>query len=437
MATNVLPKQVISMEAQLPGWSANITPSRFQQVQEVFNRHPKRTALRAFLLKGLRQSIHSKMSWQEKELAHYKMLNLLPRDAGLRQKLQGMMYAKHGGASKAQVTQAYRHLNDAFNTWDKGQISQALALFKKAQLPNSPELTAVLAYHLRDAGQVGEALKVLRAFKGGKGYLGWMQDMEKEILQAQKALQSKDPYTKVKAMVQLGQLKQAETLVNEWPDGDMKHWYMAKILERQGQYHPASQHYFKYYATKMKSKLPGYQAVVYKAQLEDLNSVALIAQKFRTSTDLIRQANEDYAHPWVDTYRMLIVPIRPHEMTWPTQGYVSSHFGYRLHPIRGTWRLHEGIDIETLEGVKAVSAHAGKVVARGYDKACGNMVRVQQTDQLNTVYCHGDKLIVPAHASVKPGQPLLITGNTGASASNHLHFGVKHQGQYVDPMDWL
>lgn len=407
------------------------------KVREQFNLNPRDTKTRQALKELYAASTAG--SLQEKELNTYRLLNLDPQNVGYRNSLSRLLYQKHGGASQTQVKEAYRHLNDAFNAWDAGKIEAALDLFQKARLAKSAELNAILAYHLRDAGKVAEAKAVLSNFKGDKSYLNAFADMQKQINQAEQVIASRLPESeKLLARLHLGQYDAITTALNNLEPSPQRSWLEAKFHEKRGEYHPASRAYLDYYQRKHLDKMPGYTPVIYKAQLEDVNSLDLIALKFRTSPALIRQVNQLQQQEWVDTYRMLIVPVKPRLLHFPTTGYVSSHFGYRLHPIRGTWRLHEGVDIETLPGVDAEAAHNGKVLQAMFDKACGNMVKLSHAELgINTAYCHGEKLKVKAGQEVQQGQSVIETGNTGASASNHLHFGVQQKGTYIDPMDWL
>lgn len=429
-----------TLDAQLKQWQAagaKASPELLTKVREAVNQSPRHPQYRP-ALKAL-YAAQSGGSYQDQELNGYRLLNLDPQNVQYRNQLAQLLYKKHGGATAAQVKEAYRHLNDAFNAWDEGKIEAALQLFRKARLDKSPELNAILAYHLRDAGKISEAKAILKNFKGDRSYLGWFAGLEKNINLAEQVIASRLPESeKLLSRLHLGQLSTVKAALDRLPESAHKQWLSAKLYEKQGQYHPASQAYLAYYQERELERRPGYTPIVYKAQLEDVNSLDLIALKFRTSPELIREVNRLDQQDWVETYRMLIVPVKPHELHFPTTGYVSSHFGYRLHPIRGTWRLHEGLDIETLPGVDAEAAAQGTVSFAQFDKACGNMVKVSHNELgIQTAYCHGEKLKVKSGQAVKRGQSVIETGNTGASASIHLHFGVQKNGVYTDPMDWL
>lgn len=430
------------IEQEIQRWQGTRPdPVLYDAVRMLFNFAPLDRQLRPALTRmigAMKPAPGSNL--QDLELNRYMLLNLEPRNEAYRSELADLLLRKHGNASPAEVKSAYSLLNDAFNVWDEGKYDQALNLFRQARLSGSPELTALLATHLRDRGQVDEAIKLLQEFKGQRGYLGWIDGLLSQIKSAQALLAANLPEAeRIPAWLGLGNLGVAQAAIQRLPEGASKHWYQAKLLEKQGQYHTAAAEYLKFYQQRWSGQLPGFAAVVYKAQLEDINSLDLIALKFRSDPELIRQVNQGWPYDWVETYRMLVIPVVPHHFSWPATGYVSSHFGYRLHPIRGTWRLHEGVDIETLPGVQGFAAGAGTVKMAAFDSECGNMIRIQHAEPgLATAYCHGQKLLVKPGQAVKSGQPIMITGDTGSSsASNHLHFGVQLNGVYTDPMDWL
>jgi murein DD-endopeptidase MepM/ murein hydrolase activator NlpD len=412
-------------------------PTLLTELERAFDFAPRHPQLRQKLIEILEAQPLTGLSPQEQELHYSRLLSLKPRDAGLRLKISGLQAAKHG-AHAEQIRQAQTRLNDAFNLWDEHQYEAALRLLRQAVLPHSSELIVLLAQHLRDRGQIQEARAVLQQWSAKPDYLQLRQGLLQKLKTAEiQASGRKNTLQQAGALIDIGQYQAAEAILSQQPESALKHWYQAKALEKQAYYHEAALHYQHYYRLKWGGQYPDFVPVVYKVQLEDLNSLALVALKFRTSPELIRKLNENAAEDWLETYRMVVIPVPRRGMVWPTTGYVSSHFGWRLHPIRAVWKLHEGLDIETRPGVRAFAAEAGQVVQRAYDKGCGVMIRLQHQPDVHTVYCHGEKQLAAAGAQLSAGSPVLITGNTGASASNHLHFGVKFKGEYTDPMDWL
>lgn len=377
-----------------------------------------------------------------KELYYYQLLNL-NKNPQVQRTLAQLLYQKHGKYPVSALKKNYSKLNKAFDTWDQRKYPQALNLFRQVRLQQSNELTAILAYHLRDNGQIAEAKKLLETYKPDPqgpfkpDHLNWIPEMYQEIIFAEKDLSSTSPQRQIKAQITLGKLNQAQANLSKLNNSPYQALYQAKILEKQSQYHDAAKNYLKYYQQKWQSKYPEFTPMVYKAQLEDVNSIDLIALKFRTSPELIKVVNER-PYNWIETYRMLIIPTIQHDLKWPTNGdYVSSHFGYRLHPLTGTWKLHEGIDIETRKGYKAYASASGQVTRSNFDRACGNTFVIKYKPTIDLVYCHAESFIARKGQRVSTGQPVTVTGTTGSSGSIHLHFGVKINGRFVDPMDWL
>lgn len=124
------------------------------------------------------------------------------------------------------------------------------------------------------------------------------------------------------------------------------------------------------------------------------------------------------------------------EMLWPVPGYtkLSSTFKMRVHPITGVYKLHTGIDIPAPIGTNFLAANEGIVVKASYNSAYGNMVMVDHGGGVSTLYAHGDEIMVTLGQTVKKGDVVLKTGNTGNSTGPHAHFEVRINGTPVDPL---
>ncbi len=126
---------------------------------------------------------------------------------------------------------------------------------------------------------------------------------------------------------------------------------------------------------------------------------------------------------------------------WPVPGYykLSSKFGYRWHPVYGTWRLHTGIDISSsgIYGAKIVAADDGVVSLSGWNGGCGNCVVIKHNNGYSTLYAHM-KSASPLRKgqSVRKGDTVGYVGSTGTSTGPHLHFEIMYNGNYQNPMNW-
>ena len=125
----------------------------------------------------------------------------------------------------------------------------------------------------------------------------------------------------------------------------------------------------------------------------------------------------------------------------PATGPISSPYGMRLHPIDGTWKYHDGMDIAAPCGSPIVAAAAGTVVESFYSSGYGNRLVIDHGivdgHQLRTSYNHAQGYQVSVGDQVSQGQVIGYVGTTGASTGCHLHFQVWLDGTLTDPQPLL
>ena len=125
----------------------------------------------------------------------------------------------------------------------------------------------------------------------------------------------------------------------------------------------------------------------------------------------------------------------------PVDGYVTSPFGWRTHPIYGYRSLHDGIDYGAGCGTPIVSPANGVVLEQYYQSAWGNRIIIDHGFHrgagLATISNHLSSYAVSAGERVKRGQVIGYVGTTGWSTGCHLHFTVLQNGSPVNPMNWL
>lgn len=127
-------------------------------------------------------------------------------------------------------------------------------------------------------------------------------------------------------------------------------------------------------------------------------------------------------------------------MAWPTPGYytLSYGYGYRVHPVYKTWKLHTGIDIAAPTGANFVAAESGTViVAQTNYYGYGTCVAIDHGGGIITLYGHGSQLLVSNGQYVTKGTPVLKVGSTGVSTGPHAHFEVRVNGTTTDPMKYV
>lgn len=123
----------------------------------------------------------------------------------------------------------------------------------------------------------------------------------------------------------------------------------------------------------------------------------------------------------------------------PAYGWISSHYGYRIHPIYGTYRLHTGTDIAASCGQPIAAAAGGTVIYAGPNGTYGNFVMISHGNGLTTGYAHiaNGGIRVGNGQSVSAGQTIAAVGSTGASNGCHLHFEVRTNGTAIDPVPFM
>ena len=125
--------------------------------------------------------------------------------------------------------------------------------------------------------------------------------------------------------------------------------------------------------------------------------------------------------------------------TWPAPSYtrISSEYGNRMHPTLGVEKFHNGLDMAAPGGSPILAAYDGKVVAADYNSSMGNYIMIDHGDSLYTIYMHASALYVSKGTEVSKGDKIGAVGTTGRSTGNHLHFGVRLNGSYVNPWNYL
>lgn len=122
---------------------------------------------------------------------------------------------------------------------------------------------------------------------------------------------------------------------------------------------------------------------------------------------------------------------------WPASGPITSPYGMRTHPVTGVYKLHTGIDIGAPNGAPIVAADAGTVITAGWMNGYGNTVIIDHGGGYSTLYAHMSSMAVSGGAGVNQGQVIGYVGSTGWSTGPHLHFEVRINGNYTDPLSYL
>lgn len=122
----------------------------------------------------------------------------------------------------------------------------------------------------------------------------------------------------------------------------------------------------------------------------------------------------------------------------PVSGPITSGYGYRIHPVLGYAKMHDGVDFGAGCGTPVHAVQSGKVVAVEYNGASGKRVKVDHGNGVTTGYYHLQSYATTQGATVKKGDVVGYVGSTGRSTGCHLHFAaIDSSGQYTNPMNLL
>ena len=115
--------------------------------------------------------------------------------------------------------------------------------------------------------------------------------------------------------------------------------------------------------------------------------------------------------------------------------YVSSYYGWRVHPISGEKNYYMGIDIAVAQGTPILAGHDGVVTDVGYDAGgYGNYVVITGDAGLVSIHAHCETVSVSAGQKVKVGDTIATVGSTGNSTGAHLHLEIIKNDRYLNPI---
>jgi murein DD-endopeptidase MepM/ murein hydrolase activator NlpD len=121
----------------------------------------------------------------------------------------------------------------------------------------------------------------------------------------------------------------------------------------------------------------------------------------------------------------------------PTNGWLSSGFGNRLHPILKTTRLHAGVDLAAPTGTPIIASRGGTVTFVGWMSGYGQTVMVYHGGGVATLYAHLSAFSVSEGSYIAQGGRLGSVGMTGTATGPHLHFEVRISGVPQNPCGYI
>jgi murein DD-endopeptidase MepM/ murein hydrolase activator NlpD len=119
----------------------------------------------------------------------------------------------------------------------------------------------------------------------------------------------------------------------------------------------------------------------------------------------------------------------------PNEYKVTSKFGYRVDPLSGSKiTYHTGADFKCDIGTPVGALFNGVVIDTSYSASSGKYITVQSSDRVKYFYCHLDEVFVDKGDSIKQGDIIANSGNTGyRSTGPHLHLSLYINGAVYDP----
>ncbi len=118
------------------------------------------------------------------------------------------------------------------------------------------------------------------------------------------------------------------------------------------------------------------------------------------------------------------------------EGIMRSAFGMRRHPILGYTKMHTGVDFSARSGTPIYAAGNGTVERAGWESGYGKFILIRHHNGYETAYGHMSAYArgIEEGQRVRQGQLIGFVGSTGLSTGSHLHYEIRVNGRFVDPM---
>jgi murein DD-endopeptidase MepM/ murein hydrolase activator NlpD len=120
---------------------------------------------------------------------------------------------------------------------------------------------------------------------------------------------------------------------------------------------------------------------------------------------------------------------------WPVpKGYITSNYGFRVHPVKRKRMFHQGVDFAAPRGTPILAVADGLVTFSGKKGGYGRMVEVKHVDGLVTRYAHNQTNLVKEGQQIRQGQKIATVGSSGTATGPHVHFEVLRNGKHENPI---
>jgi septal ring factor EnvC (AmiA/AmiB activator) len=124
-------------------------------------------------------------------------------------------------------------------------------------------------------------------------------------------------------------------------------------------------------------------------------------------------------------------------LNWPIKGKVISSFGKKKSTRFDTYIIDNGIEIRPSDSDKVKAVYSGDVLFADYYKGYGNLIIIQHSRDLHSLYGHCEKFLKKKGESIATGDIIAIAGDTGSTIGKSLYFEIRNQLKSQDPLKWL
>ena len=123
---------------------------------------------------------------------------------------------------------------------------------------------------------------------------------------------------------------------------------------------------------------------------------------------------------------------------WPTEWKgTTSNWGYRTDPVTGKQEVkHEGIDLKASLNTPVYAPEKGIVRIAGWFKGYGKTVVIDHGNGYSTRFGHLNFISLKPGDTIKKGELIGKSGNTGKSTGPHLHYEIRLNEEPLNPLDY-
>lgn len=120
-------------------------------------------------------------------------------------------------------------------------------------------------------------------------------------------------------------------------------------------------------------------------------------------------------------------------LPWPVAGPLVARFGAPRDAGRLRW---DGVVLAAPEGAEVRAVHGGRVVYADWLRGLGHLVIIDHGDDYMTLYGNNQTVLAGNGDWVVAGETIALSGTTGGRGADGLYFGVRRDGEPLDPERW-